>query len=119
MATSKQSHMDKAQNFFRQYRDPQGELRKLSANQFMEVWSHYDKDANGYIEGTELDGFLREFVSSANSSDVGPEVSECVMTGGGGAGAGAGGADGSQGPFIPRHYSAEPQLISFLRPEVM
>lgn len=30
---------------------------------------------NGYIEGTELDGFLREFVSSANSSDIAPEVS--------------------------------------------
>lgn len=30
---------------------------------------------NGYIEGTELDGFLREFVSSANITDVGPEVS--------------------------------------------
>lgn len=29
---------------------------------------------NGYIEGTELDGFLREFVSSANATDVGPEV---------------------------------------------
>nr|CAD7401967.1 unnamed protein product [Timema poppensis] len=30
---------------------------------------------NGYIEGTELDGFLREFVSSANATDVSPEVS--------------------------------------------
>ncbi|KAJ4428884.1 hypothetical protein ANN_25877 [Periplaneta americana] len=30
---------------------------------------------NGYIEGTELDGFLREFVSSANVTDVSPEVS--------------------------------------------
>lgn len=29
---------------------------------------------NGYIEGTELDGFLREFVSSVNLMDVGPEV---------------------------------------------
>jgi hypothetical protein len=29
---------------------------------------------NGYIEGTELDGFLREFVASVNSVDVGPEV---------------------------------------------
>jgi hypothetical protein len=29
---------------------------------------------NGYIEGTELDGFLKEFVSSANASDVSPEV---------------------------------------------
>ena len=30
---------------------------------------------NGYIEGAELDGFLREFVSSVNVADVGPEVS--------------------------------------------
>lgn len=29
---------------------------------------------NGYIEGTELDGFLREFVSSANFTDIAPEV---------------------------------------------
>ena len=29
---------------------------------------------NGYIEGTELDSFLREFVASVNSSDSGPEV---------------------------------------------
>ena len=30
---------------------------------------------NGYIEGTELDDFLREFVTSVNASDCGPEVS--------------------------------------------
>ena len=30
---------------------------------------------NGYIEGGELDGFLREFVTSVNAEDVGPEVS--------------------------------------------
>lgn len=29
---------------------------------------------NGYIEGTELDGFLREFVASANATDISPEV---------------------------------------------
>lgn len=29
---------------------------------------------NGYIEGGELDGFLREFVASANVTDVSPEV---------------------------------------------
>ena len=32
--------------------------------------------ANGYIEADELDDFLREFVSSVNSTDIGPEVSE-------------------------------------------
>ena len=75
MESTKRVHIEKAQNFMRQYRDPESrELRKLSANQFMEVWSHYDKDGNGYIEGTELDGFLREFVSSANATNVGPEV---------------------------------------------
>lgn len=72
---AKRLNLEKATNFMRQYRDPDSrELKKLSANQFMEVWSHYDKDGNGYIEGTELDGFLREFVSSANISDVGPEA---------------------------------------------
>ncbi|CAH0551611.1 unnamed protein product [Brassicogethes aeneus] len=71
----KRLNLEKATNFMRQYRDPDSrELKKLSANQFMEVWSHYDKDGNGYIEGTELDGFLREFVSSANITDIGPEA---------------------------------------------
>ena len=36
---------------------------------------------NGYIEGNELDGFLREFVGSVNSVDSGPEVvSDEMMT---------------------------------------
>lgn len=64
----------------RQFREKEsGELKKLTANQFMEVWSHYDKDANGFIEGSELDSFLREFVSSVNSIDVGPEVVSDAM----------------------------------------
>ncbi|CAG2164160.1 unnamed protein product [Oppiella nova] len=29
---------------------------------------------NGFIEGRELDNFLKEFVSSVNTTDVGPEV---------------------------------------------
>jgi len=52
-------------NFLRQFREADSrELAKLSAVQFMQVWEHYDEDGNGYIEGMELDGFLREFVSS-------------------------------------------------------
>jgi len=67
-------------NFMRQFRDEESrELKKLSAAQFMEVWEHYDSDGNGFIEGTELDGFLREFVSSVNSSDCGPEVVSDTM----------------------------------------
>ena len=42
---SKKLNLGKATNFMRQYRDPKSrELKKLSANQFMEVWSHYDRD---------------------------------------------------------------------------
>jgi calretinin len=44
-ASIKRVGIEKAQNFMRQYRDPESrELKKLSANQFMDVWSHYDKD---------------------------------------------------------------------------
>ncbi|CAG9806128.1 unnamed protein product [Chironomus riparius] len=74
-AKQKRVNVEKAQNFMRQYRDPESrELKKLSAHQFMDVWSHYDKDGNGFIEGTELDGFLREFVASANPTEVNSEA---------------------------------------------
>lgn len=66
--------MEKCTNFMRQFRDAESrELKKLTANQFMEVWGHYDEDGNGFIEGSELDGFLREFVSSVNIQETGPE----------------------------------------------
>lgn len=74
METSKRLDIERAQNFMRKYRDPQSrELRQLTSHQFIEVWSHYDRDGNGYIEGTELDGFLKEFVASAQATDIGPE----------------------------------------------
>ncbi|KAK7601229.1 hypothetical protein V9T40_008670 [Parthenolecanium corni] len=80
-AAAKKLNLEKATNFMKQYRDPDSrELKKLSANQFTEVWSHYDKDGNGYIEGSELDGFLREFVASANKNDISPEaVSDAML----------------------------------------
>merc|ERR1719422_1496996 len=56
-----------SENFLRQFRDKDSrELTQLSAVQFMEVWEHYDTDGNGFIEGDELDDFLREFVSSVH-----------------------------------------------------
>lgn len=36
--------------------------------------SFFSSLGNGFIEGKELDNFLREFVSSVNATDVGPEV---------------------------------------------
>lgn len=69
-------------NFLRQFRDSSSrKFKKFAASQFVEVWNHYDIDGNGYIEGNELDSFLREFVSSVNVSDVGHQaLSETAMT---------------------------------------
>ncbi|ESO82261.1 hypothetical protein LOTGIDRAFT_134987 [Lottia gigantea] len=64
-----------SRNFLRQFRDINTrEFKKISASQFNDVWTHYDQDGNGYIEGTELDNFLYELVTSVNTLDVGPEV---------------------------------------------
>ncbi|GFT80211.1 calbindin-32 [Nephila pilipes] len=74
MEDSRKPRKSNSCNFMRQFRDKNTrELKNLTASQFMEVWSHYDRDGNGFIEGRELDKFLREFVSSVNFSDVEPE----------------------------------------------
>jgi len=65
------------ENFLRQFRDVESrELTRLSAAQFNEVWNHYDNDGNGYIEGKELDDFLREFVSSVHTEEEDKQVSD-------------------------------------------
>ncbi|XP_074593098.1 calbindin-32-like [Brevipalpus obovatus] len=73
MMNIKDHHLDmgsKSPNFLRQFRDSKTqELRDLSASQFMDVWRHYDRDGNGFIEGRELDKFLREFVTSLSPTD--------------------------------------------------
>lgn len=65
----------KSINFLEKYRDKDTRsLKQFTATQFMEVWRHYDNDGNGYIEGEELNAFLREFVSSIIPGCIGPEV---------------------------------------------
>lgn len=68
-------------NFLGQFRDQNTKkLKNFTATQFAEVWSHYDQDGNGYIEGAELDEFLNEFISSVVAEDTGSEViSETAM----------------------------------------
>jgi calretinin len=47
LAARKRLNLEKATNFMRQFRDPETrDLKKLSANQFMDVWNNYDKDGN-------------------------------------------------------------------------
>ncbi|XP_013402479.1 calbindin-32 isoform X2 [Lingula anatina] len=72
---AKGAKKDKYDNFMRQFRDQSTKgWKPFTAGQFMDVWRHYDADGNGFIEGKELDGFLREFVSSVVSTDAGPQV---------------------------------------------
>lgn len=67
-------------NFLQRFRDQNSqELRNLTAQQFYDVWTHYDRDGNGFIEGSELDNFLREFVSSVVDKPVCPEAISTKM----------------------------------------
>ncbi|GAA38966.2 calbindin-32 [Clonorchis sinensis] len=62
-------------NYLSQFKDHNlNKMKLFTAAQFVEVWHHYDSDGNGYIEGKELDKFLREFISSVFSDELGGEV---------------------------------------------
>lgn len=71
----------KRTNFLSQFRDPKTRaLTKLTAVEFLNCWQHYDQDGNGFLEGAELDSFLREFVTSVIPDELGGEVmSECMF----------------------------------------
>lgn len=60
----KHVEIEKAQNFMRQFRDAEStELKKLSANQFMDVWSHYDFDGKQlYILYLHYKSFISNLV---------------------------------------------------------
>ncbi|CAL8075932.1 unnamed protein product [Calicophoron daubneyi] len=64
-----------AENYLARFKDKSSEtLRMFTAAQFVEVWNHYDADGNGYIEGSELDNFLKEFIQSVFADEVGNEA---------------------------------------------
>jgi hypothetical protein len=90
-ARAKKLNLEKATNFMRQYRDPQSrELKKLSANQFMEVWSHYDKDGEYLKTQSLFSDFLLQPVPIHSANCVrnvyssGPQINtaelECLVT---------------------------------------
>nr|CAH8872274.1 unnamed protein product [Trichobilharzia regenti] len=72
---------ENAENFLSKFRDPQTHrFHSVTALDFLKCWQHYDKDGNGYLEGKELDGFLREFITSVVPGEIGSEiVSETAM----------------------------------------
>ncbi|GAB1598244.1 calbindin-32-like isoform X3, partial [Argonauta hians] len=70
----------KGSNFLKQFRDCSGHFKKITAHQFIDVWNHYDKNGNGYIDGCELEDFLQELVTSILKADDGKEaVSETAF----------------------------------------
>ncbi|CAN9499450.1 unnamed protein product [Ophioblennius macclurei] len=42
------------------HQPPPLHLAEVTASQFLDIWKHFDADGNGYIEGKELENFLRE-----------------------------------------------------------
>jgi hypothetical protein len=59
-ATSKKNLLKKFHN------EHKNILKELSATEFLHIWNHYDKDGNGYLEGDEIDNFLKELASVSN-----------------------------------------------------
>jgi len=51
------------ENFLMRFR----EEVKLSSVDFIKIWYHYDTDRNGYLDQSELDGFLRDLLNSSDS----------------------------------------------------
>ncbi|KAF5400076.1 Calbindin [Paragonimus heterotremus] len=77
-----EEQLNKVTNYLARLRDPvTHRFHSVTAREFLECWQHYDRDGNGYLEGEELDGFLREFISSVIPGDIGNEVvSDIAMT---------------------------------------
>ncbi|OQV19952.1 Calbindin-32 [Hypsibius exemplaris] len=55
-----------------------GRFKALTAGQFISAWNNYDRDGNGFIEGKELELFLRDFFfadqgPNAQGKNVSPE----------------------------------------------
>ncbi|VDP65948.1 unnamed protein product [Schistosoma mattheei] len=69
------------ENFLSKFRDPQTHrFHSVTALDFLKCWQHYDTDGNGYLEGEELNGFLREFITSVIPDEIGSEIiSETAM----------------------------------------
>ncbi|XP_055347695.1 calbindin-32-like [Paramacrobiotus metropolitanus] len=46
-------------------RTKNGELVPLSADAFQQIYLHYDRDGNGYLERDEIDKFLKDYLNSS------------------------------------------------------
>lgn len=69
-------------NFLQKFRDDNTKrLKNVTAAQFAEVWTHYDSDGNGYIEGHELDHFLLEFINTVMTADEHAVISKDDLEG--------------------------------------
>ncbi|KAF8563918.1 hypothetical protein P879_06501 [Paragonimus westermani] len=61
----------RADNFLQQFFDPQTRrFHSVTASQFTDVWNHFDKDGNGFIDGDELQMFLCKLVECIVPSEV-------------------------------------------------
>jgi len=49
------------ENYLNQFRK-EFEMEKMDSIQFIKIWNHYDSDMSGYLEGEEIDAFLKDML---------------------------------------------------------
>lgn len=74
-STMEEQQEGQAQNYLKLIRDPvTHRFHTMTAQDFVECWKNYDQNNSGYLEGSELNQFLRHFVSSALPDNVSDSV---------------------------------------------
>lgn len=49
------------ENYLNQFRQ-EFEMQKMDSVKFIKIWNHYDSDMSGYLEGDEIDAFLKDML---------------------------------------------------------
>uniref|UniRef100_A0A674N984 Calbindin 2b n=1 Tax=Takifugu rubripes TaxID=31033 RepID=A0A674N984_TAKRU len=58
---------------------PHLHLAELTATQFIDIWKHFDADGNGYIEGKELENFIRELETARRGTAASVDPSHAAF----------------------------------------
>lgn len=55
------------ENYLEQFRK-EFQADKMDSIQFIKIWNHYDSDLSGYLDGDEIDAFLRDMLQQQGCS---------------------------------------------------
>lgn len=63
------------ENYLNQFRE-EFQAEKLDSIQFIKIWNHYDSDKSGYLEGEEIEAFLKDMLEQQGSSPSPQRISD-------------------------------------------